>query len=205
MAAGAPLSAHALTVSFDDLATGSNPDATVSGAGLVNFTSSTAGFTIVGGTGFSSGTAASPTLALQGFGLTAIAGAQGILSVTESGLSSQSPLAELFSLTTQSDGVFVTKVEYLINGIVVDTYDNGGSGFTGGDGFGPILSLYDGSYLITSLGINIHISATSGGQLLLTDAQLTAVPIPGAAWLFGSALLGVVAVGRRRMAKQSVA
>jgi hypothetical protein len=68
--------------------------------------------------------------------------------------------------------------------------------------------------LLTALGLPIDlafqfftfaIQVDNLGQVVSVDLANVAVPIPGAAWLFGSALLGVVAVGRRRMAKQSVA
>ena len=37
-----------------------------------------------------------------------------------------------------------------------------------------------------------------GGTLRWDDASLTAVPVPAAAWLFGSALLGLAGIGRKR-------
>lgn len=38
----------------------------------------------------------------------------------------------------------------------------------------------------------------SGGSLFWDDVSLTAVPVPAAVWLFGSGLLGLVGVARRR-------
>lgn len=37
-----------------------------------------------------------------------------------------------------------------------------------------------------------------GGTLRWDDASLTAVPVPAAAWLFGSALMGLMGISRRR-------
>jgi hypothetical protein len=36
------------------------------------------------------------------------------------------------------------------------------------------------------------------GALLVSTGEISAVPVPAAAWLFGSALVGLVGVGRRR-------
>jgi hypothetical protein len=43
-------------------------------------------------------------------------------------------------------------------------------------------------------------SLSSSGQLVLTANSTTAVPLPPAVWLFGSGLLGLVGVSRRRKA-----
>jgi hypothetical protein len=43
-------------------------------------------------------------------------------------------------------------------------------------------------------------SLSSSGQLVLTANSTTAVPVPPAVWLFGSGLLGLVGVSRRRKA-----
>jgi hypothetical protein len=43
--------------------------------------------------------------------------------------------------------------------------------------------------------INIHTSFRTGGEI---RGQVQVVPIPAAAWLFGSGLLGLVALARRR-------
>lgn len=41
-----------------------------------------------------------------------------------------------------------------------------------------------------------------GGGLYEGSVQVTAVPLPAAFWLFGSALLGLIGIGRRRAVKQ---
>jgi hypothetical protein len=43
--------------------------------------------------------------------------------------------------------------------------------------------------------INIHTTSFGGGEI---RGQVQVVPIPAAVWLFGSGLLGLVALARRR-------
>jgi hypothetical protein len=45
--------------------------------------------------------------------------------------------------------------------------------------------------------VNIHSTTFAGGEI---RGQVNVVPIPAAAWLFGSALVGLVGVGRRKKA-----
>lgn len=73
---------------------------------------------------------------------------------------------------------------------------------TDGDGINP--QLYTGEFLqvvsgVTSLIITGNVSTTNGAILNL---QITAVPVPPAAILFGSALLGIGFLSRRRKKKQ---
>jgi len=46
--------------------------------------------------------------------------------------------------------------------------------------------------------LHIQTDPVSGGSLFWDDVSLTAVPVPAAVWLFGSGLLGLVGVARRR-------
>ena len=43
----------------------------------------------------------------------------------------------------------------------------------------------------------LQLAGTQGG-LLMADVQVAAVPIPAAAWLFGSGLIGMIGVARRK-------
>lgn len=45
---------------------------------------------------------------------------------------------------------------------------------------------------------NFTLSLDGGGGAALYDFRITAVPLPAAAWLFGSALLGFASIARRR-------
>jgi hypothetical protein len=38
----------------------------------------------------------------------------------------------------------------------------------------------------------------AGGSLFWDDVSLTAVPVPAAVWLFGSGLIGLIGIARRR-------
>ncbi|WP_201097415.1 VPLPA-CTERM sorting domain-containing protein [Thiocystis minor] len=49
--------------------------------------------------------------------------------------------------------------------------------------------------------VNIDYLKTNGGSTAWSGQASTAVPIPAAAWLFGSALMGLVGVARRRSSK----
>jgi len=69
-------------------------------------------------------------------------------------------------------------------------------------------SIYSGAYnypytryhIEDPSGITSDVSPTSG-NIYNIHSGLAPVPIPGAVWLFGSGLLGLVGIGRRRMKK----
>ncbi|ODC01836.1 hypothetical protein A3197_05105 [Candidatus Thiodiazotropha endoloripes] len=65
-----------------------------------------------------------------------------------------------------------------------------------GTSFSETLSLGAGDYIFTISGFALNAIDTK----ISSDYDLTmsAVPLPGAAWLFGSALLGFVSYSRRR-------
>jgi hypothetical protein len=74
---------------------------------------------------------------------------------------------------------------------------------TGSDNF--ILGLNDGSgwiadSAVVSLGANAYsVTFGTGANVIEVDVQVVpAVPVPAAAWLFGSGLLGLVGVARRK-------
>jgi hypothetical protein len=54
------------------------------------------------------------------------------------------------------------------------------------------------SYFETAPGSNIYQITFSNGLVTSIDAVPTVVPVPAAAWLFGSGLIGLVGVARRR-------
>ena len=54
--------------------------------------------------------------------------------------------------------------------------------------------------LITGNFNNIDRLVFSGGTFLVDDVTLNAVPVPAAAWLFGSGLMGLVGIARRQLA-----
>ncbi|RMG30072.1 MAG: hypothetical protein D6721_04585 [Gammaproteobacteria bacterium] len=58
-------------------------------------------------------------------------------------------------------------------------------------------STWSGDLFASSLGGNVYSIVFPGKQMVFA-ADVQPVPVPAAAWLFGSGLLGMVAVGRRR-------
>jgi hypothetical protein len=60
--------------------------------------------------------------------------------------------------------------------------------------------------LVTSNGSTFFADVlSSNGQTGIVDFTLSQVPIPGAAFLFGTALVGLAALGRRKKARRSLA
>jgi hypothetical protein len=55
---------------------------------------------------------------------------------------------------------------------------------------------WSGDTSVSSVGANAYNVTFSDGTVLEVDVRI--VPIPAAVWLFGSGILGLVAVGRRR-------
>jgi hypothetical protein len=89
-------------------------------------------------------------------------------------------------------------------------YVNGGSAtLSAGDAFLTLSGLKAGYYLIGYAGscpddnANGQGCSTPGGQafrLDISNTGVSAVPLPGAVWLFGSAIAGITAFGRRKLA-----
>ncbi len=90
-------------------------------------------------------------------------------------------------------------------------YVNGGSAtLSAGEAILNLAGLKAGYYLIGYAGAcadnnaNGQACATAGARsynLTISNAGVSSVPLPGAVWLFGSALAGFTAFGRRKMAK----
>ncbi len=57
------------------------------------------------------------------------------------------------------------------------------------------------AYTAFDLRMDIVITHPLEGAVTIAGAQMTAVPIPPSAFLFGSALIGVIAIGRRKSAQ----
>jgi hypothetical protein len=76
---------------------------------------------------------------------------------------------------------------------------SGGAGCTGT--IGPISdgpTLYSGA-VNSTIGIHMNFDLSAGDKVTFnTLFDVTPVPVPAAVWLFGSGLLGLVAVARRR-------
>ena len=69
---------------------------------------------------------------------------------------------------------------------------------TGGAGADTMTGGADSdSYFVDNTG-DVIVELAAGGTTDVVRLSVTAVPIPAAAWLFGSAILGLVGVARRR-------
>ncbi|WP_209262533.1 VPLPA-CTERM sorting domain-containing protein [Thiorhodococcus minor] len=60
---------------------------------------------------------------------------------------------------------------------------------------------FDHAFFWNKTGQKLQISAANGLSHVFSDG--TSVPLPAAAWLFGSAMLGLAGIGYRRKAKQA--
>lgn len=73
--------------------------------------------------------------------------------------------------------------------------------FLGVGGFLP--ATWALSALLTDSGGNVNVTSMTGGTLTsgsLTSPSVSAVPVPAAAWLFGSGLMGLAALRQRKEA-----
>ena len=65
----------------------------------------------------------------------------------------------------------------------------------GFNGTVAIQEIHEAGLLAGQTYINVHTAANGGGEI---RGQLTAVPSPAAVWLFGSGLLGLIGISRRK-------
>lgn len=73
--------------------------------------------------------------------------------------------------------------------------------FFGDKGFGE--ASWTLSALLTNIGGTVNVTGMTGGTLTsgsLTGTPVSAVPVPAAAWLFGSGLMGLAALRQRKEA-----
>jgi hypothetical protein len=83
---------------------------------------------------------------------------------------------------------------------VINVWDaNGDSIDPDGDGI-PGVSMIDGAFI----GFNANFSLTNGPQNVTGQSSVSVIPVPAAVWLFGSGLLGLVGVARRKAASKTV-
>jgi len=67
-----------------------------------------------------------------------------------------------------------------------------------------VLGVFDGTNWLTdngatTLGGNIYtVSFGDGANVLTVDVQVSTVPVPAAVWLFGTGLIGLAGIARRR-------
>ena len=75
-----------------------------------------------------------------------------------------------------------------------------GLGSTSGlfQGNGPLSAAQEANLLAGDLYINIHTEANPGGEIRGQILRAQVVPVPAAVWLFGSGLLGLIGIARRK-------
>lgn len=118
-------------------------------------------------------------------------------------------IADVGSATPASDGLFSSALGTLNQGpapLAVTTLNTATLCSTGSDCIGNKLSggtpftddVIAGSPMIDGPfpGLNVNFDIGSGNSL--TVLSVSEVPVPGAIWLFGSGLLGVIGIARRR-------
>lgn len=174
-------------------------------------------FSIIG----TSGTGAGPlgSLGLEG----AIGGSFAIGNVTTSGPLQSAPVVSTGGSLTIDDGYgnFLTadlsfnEIYTIGSGGIIDTDGGTTANLSNIQYTGPVLDLIQlfqeqpGTQTVTFTFNNptrtvtdLKNAGTPGNPALTTgySSQITTVPLPAAAWLFGSALAGLTAVARRRRA-----
>jgi len=120
-------------------------------------------------------------------------------SLDSMGLTAGETYTFQFDMIAGSDGTTGIKVESWANGAALD---NSGEIDFNGDGESWATYTYDytinaaaDSFKIVSLG---NVGAQTSFDNVGIDVPASAVPVPAAAWLFGSALAGLVAVRRNK-------
>ena len=91
------------------------------------------------------------------------------------------PLTQLINATANSAPFNITNGNFIIGGFTASTGWVAGVGTLTGD------NIY-----------NVTFANITGAELVIDIAAVPAIPVPAAVWLFGSGLIGLVGVARRR-------
>jgi len=100
-------------------------------------------------------------------------------------------------------GVVVSDGDILSFSSVVSAYARevlSTAGENSSNGSGDILLTSSGSTNVTGGSVVTRVNFPNSITLLPVSAAVTAAPLPGAVWMFGSALLGLIGFGRQRRA-----
>ncbi len=109
------------------------------------------------------------------------------------GVISDMNLSALISSLSSSIYSFTDESKFDVNGTTFS--------FFGDKGFGE--ASWTLSALLTNIGGTVNVTGMTGGTLTsgsLTGTPVSAVPVPAAAWLFGSGLMGLAALRQRKEA-----
>jgi hypothetical protein len=94
---------------------------------------------------------------------------------------------------------FSSSVSAYAKEVLSNSVDNSGGGVLLTNGGGVVLTNGGGSISIGGSVVTLA-NFAQNITVLPVSAAVTAVPLPGAVWMFGSALLGLVSFGRQRRA-----
>ena len=111
------------------------------------------------------------------------------------------PLSSFLTATNTVDAAATGYFDFVLGGIPVST-GLLGPGLTPNDLFTLGGNLPDGSvltaFMLTLNGEAFSVTTTAQSESLLVNQTLSPVPIPGAIWLFGTGLAGLMVFGRKR-------
>lgn len=105
-----------------------------------------------------------------------------------------------FDGTLVNSASFALGTEEILPGIYLDDYCR----FTDmdiSDSGALLLGCYEGEVMLTDTSLNSYSFFDTGSQgvyVAFSDESLTAVPLPAAFWLFGSGLVGLFCIGKRK-------
>ena len=202
-----PGAANALTIQLEDLSThtivtvldgdsldawdpqGTGPEVD----GVVQYSGSVDGWIINVTTGLSKPALREPQLDLNSVNVSGGSGSLRI-SVWDDGYSTMAP-GFIGAIGGTTNGV--VEVTYAVGGNTTDVLSYGSGAFSGtADLNGPNSDNY-------RMGVDAIIHHDDGTKVTSFDTTIQPVPIPAAAWLFGSALAGIITIGRRRKTRPS--
>lgn len=185
-----------LTGSSDTIVSASGTTATIAPAFTLYRTNSSYTGATIGASGGTNG-------AIHKFSQVAQAGQNGLIwatATTPGGAGIVETLGYVNSGNSYASNSFGQPVNSGVNDVSIDNlYESGITGSVSSSG-----GITTASLILSDLAAGWYTVFVSGANASLTgspiDVKVSAVPVPAAVWLFGSALAGLVGTARRRMA-----